>query len=87
MRRRSRLAVGAILLALATLTAPAPAAADTEGSIVVSVDIAPRGQATAADLARAGVDPVPGLLVAAMLGLSGAAAVLVARRRGVAREQ
>jgi len=82
MTRRARIALGTILIALSSIAAPAAAFADTEGSIVVTVDVAPRNEAASGDLARAGADPALGFLLAGLLALGGVTAVHVARRRG-----
>ena len=81
MRRRALVVLASLGLAIAAVSLPTSAAADTEGSIVVAVDIAPRAAAPVGDLVSAGVDPTMALLVAAALGLSGVVAVVLARRR------
>ena len=78
MRRLVITALAVMFLGLAPVLAAVPAAAD-EGSIVIGVDIAPRTEA--ADLARAGTDSSPALLIGVALGVAGAAAVAVSRSR------
>ena len=78
MRRLVITVFAAVVVGLATVLAAVPATAD-EGSIVIGVDIAPRSEA--ADLARAGTDSSPALLIGVALGVAGAAAVAVSRSR------
>ncbi|TBN58292.1 hypothetical protein EYE40_13310 [Glaciihabitans arcticus] len=85
MRRRTRVIAAGVLVAAALVVMPQPAVADTDGSISVGVDIAPRQEPT--ELARTGFEPLPAVLL--MLGLTAGGTVVItaARRRAQSSAQ
>ena len=85
MRRHARAIAAIVLVAAALVVIPQPAVADTEGSISVGVDIAPRAEPT--ELVRTGIEPLPAILL--MLGLTAGGAVVItaARRRAQSSAQ
>lgn len=77
-----RVVVATLALALAPLFIAVPAVADTEGAIVIGVDIQPLRPGTSpANLAASGGNVSPGLLLAVALAATGSAAVVISRRR------
>ena len=81
MMRRLLVALGTLAVSAASLAVPTAASADTEGAVVIVVDIAPRAQAPGSGLAAAGLESLPALLIALALAGAGALAVAVGRRR------